>query len=295
MNVTAFEVPLAVVIVICADVSPVLGGTVTVHVFWAGQLVGATCPLNVAVICPFELRKFAPAIWMPCPAAPDAGVTDEMTGGPPATDGGAGTVVEVPELPRRPEWRGAVAWCVPPCVVAVVEATVGGGAAVGGPLPPGETAKAIPAATTNAATTATETTSQRSRRRAGSVSAWTGSHCVGGPTHSAEGPGSHELSCGGSDAGGVVEGRGVMGGATSWAATAAPPLGTVGAVPDRSRARRTAVSIAPSARRLGVPRGGSAAVPSDMSFLRLGSSFPRSLSKYSLPGAARKRFGPSGV
>jgi hypothetical protein len=26
------------------------GGTVTVHVLWAGQLVGATCPLKVATI-----------------------------------------------------------------------------------------------------------------------------------------------------------------------------------------------------------------------------------------------------
>jgi hypothetical protein len=42
LNVTAFEVPLAVVIVIWAVPAPVLGGTVTVHVFWAGQLVGAT-------------------------------------------------------------------------------------------------------------------------------------------------------------------------------------------------------------------------------------------------------------
>jgi hypothetical protein len=36
------EVPAAVVIVIRADDAPVIGGTVTVHVFWAGQLVGAT-------------------------------------------------------------------------------------------------------------------------------------------------------------------------------------------------------------------------------------------------------------
>ena len=38
----AFEVPLAVVIVTWADDPPVIGGTVTVHEFSAGQLVGAT-------------------------------------------------------------------------------------------------------------------------------------------------------------------------------------------------------------------------------------------------------------
>ncbi len=42
MKVTAFEVPLAVVTVTWADCVPDIGGTVTVHVFWAGQLVGAT-------------------------------------------------------------------------------------------------------------------------------------------------------------------------------------------------------------------------------------------------------------
>jgi hypothetical protein len=36
------------------------GGTVTVHVFCAGQLVGATWPLNIATIWPLELRKLAP-------------------------------------------------------------------------------------------------------------------------------------------------------------------------------------------------------------------------------------------
>jgi hypothetical protein len=35
-------VPLAVVIVTCADDEPLIGGTVTVQVFEAGQFVGAT-------------------------------------------------------------------------------------------------------------------------------------------------------------------------------------------------------------------------------------------------------------
>ncbi len=33
------------------------------HVFCAGQLVGATWPLKVATIWPLVLRKFAPATW----------------------------------------------------------------------------------------------------------------------------------------------------------------------------------------------------------------------------------------
>ena len=61
MKVTAFDVPLAVVIDTCAEVGPDWGGTVTVQVFCAGQLVGATRPSNVATIWPLELRKFAPA------------------------------------------------------------------------------------------------------------------------------------------------------------------------------------------------------------------------------------------
>ena len=51
VNVTVFDVPPAVVITTCADCVPEGGGgTVTLHVFWAGQLVGATWPSNVAMI-----------------------------------------------------------------------------------------------------------------------------------------------------------------------------------------------------------------------------------------------------
>jgi hypothetical protein len=60
--VTALDVPLAVVIVTCAEVSPTVGGgTVTVHISGDGQLVGVTCPLNEATMLPSELRKFEPA------------------------------------------------------------------------------------------------------------------------------------------------------------------------------------------------------------------------------------------
>ncbi len=45
----AFDVPPAVVITTCAD-GALAAGTVTVQVFWAGQLVVATCPLKLATI-----------------------------------------------------------------------------------------------------------------------------------------------------------------------------------------------------------------------------------------------------
>jgi hypothetical protein len=49
VKVSALDVPPAVVIATCAD-GEVEAGTVTVHVFWAGQLVDATWPLKVATI-----------------------------------------------------------------------------------------------------------------------------------------------------------------------------------------------------------------------------------------------------
>jgi hypothetical protein len=42
VNVTALEVPVAVVIVTWADDAPLIAGTVTVQVFCAGQLVVVT-------------------------------------------------------------------------------------------------------------------------------------------------------------------------------------------------------------------------------------------------------------
>ena len=65
MKVMALDVPPAVVTTTCAVPDPDEGGTVTLQVFWAGQLVGATWPLNVATIWPEELKKLDPAIWMP--------------------------------------------------------------------------------------------------------------------------------------------------------------------------------------------------------------------------------------
>jgi hypothetical protein len=56
VKVTALEVPLAVLIATCAE-GVAEGGTVTLQVFGAGQLVVATWPLNVATIWPLELSK----------------------------------------------------------------------------------------------------------------------------------------------------------------------------------------------------------------------------------------------
>ena len=90
-------------------------GTVTVQAFWPGQLVGATCPLNVATMCPSVLKKFAPEIVMLWPAEPLEGLNDEITGGPL---GATATVVEVevvdedegmePAVPPGPPDRGLV-------------------------------------------------------------------------------------------------------------------------------------------------------------------------------------------
>lgn len=61
MNVTVFDAPADVVIVTGTGPGGAeLGGTVTEHMVWEGQLVGATRPANVATICPSELRKLEP-------------------------------------------------------------------------------------------------------------------------------------------------------------------------------------------------------------------------------------------
>jgi hypothetical protein len=177
VNVTALDVPLAVVIATWADWDPEDGGgTVTVQEFWAGQLVAAVWPLNVATILPSELRKFAPPMAIVCPAVPLAGSMDEITGAAPGVDG---TEVEVEvEVDLRVDGGDAEFGVVRPfrpprgaggTARACVPAAVVGGTAVWGLLP-GETASAMPAATTSTATTATAATSQRSSRRSGALS-----------------------------------------------------------------------------------------------------------------------------
>ena len=60
LNVNGLDGPLEVVVTTCAE-GAVEDGAVTVHVFWAGPLVGAVSPLKVATIRPPLLKKLAPA------------------------------------------------------------------------------------------------------------------------------------------------------------------------------------------------------------------------------------------
>ena len=149
--------PLPVVMVICADVSPTEGGgTVTVHTFCDGQLVGVTCPLKDATIRPSGLRKLEPVTVTAWPGLPEVGVIDEICGGAPGVDG-ALVVVFTPEVVVvEAPFVVVVTPGRPGCVV---EAAVGDG-----PPDPrlADTASAIPVATTRTATTTTATTSRRS-------------------------------------------------------------------------------------------------------------------------------------
>jgi len=202
-------------------------GTVTVQVLWTGQLVGATCPLKVATMWPSVLKKLAPAIVMLWPAEPLEGLNDEITGGP----SGGTTEVEVevvgeegldaePVVRPPPRDRGLVG-CdrVGAAVVGAERVAVGG---EGAGLAMNEASRAIAAATTRTATAATERVSQRSRpaevgRRAGAAgrTAGTGSVRSAGPAGTCSRVGGGEGA---------------------------------GATPVDSRARRTALSMAPRAR-----------------------------------------------
>lgn len=64
------------------------------QVIWDGQLVGASCPLNVATIRPLELMKLAPDTCTTCPAVPLDGVREEITGAAPGAEGSVVVVVE---------------------------------------------------------------------------------------------------------------------------------------------------------------------------------------------------------
>jgi hypothetical protein len=138
VNVAAFEVPLAVVIVTCADAAPEDGGTVIVQAFGAGQLVEVTCPLKLATMWPSGLRKFEPAIWTDCPGAPVDGLSAEITGAAPGTTGVVVVVVVVLEEDADPPGEPACpveGRAAPACaVVGTVDEVV----AVGWLPPPSE-------------------------------------------------------------------------------------------------------------------------------------------------------------
>ena len=178
------------------------------------------------------LKKFAPDTVTLCPAVPLAGLSEEITGGPA---GATGTVVDVdgvgaevlgavaPPAPLRGlfggEWDGTVVAC--PAVAAVEDD--------GAELPLNETISAMAAATTRTATTLTEPINQRSGRAGGAVSSC-GALSLG--------------AAGGrcSSRGGAASTRLVVG----WARASGG--GGSGGSPADSRARRTALSIAPRAR-----------------------------------------------
>jgi hypothetical protein len=204
-----------------------------VQVFWAGQLVGATCPLKVATICPFELRKLAPAIVTLCPAEPLEGLRDEITGGPL---GATATVVDVDvelevgvvaedgageegvvRLPV-PAWGLVDGWRAG-AFVGAERVAVGGDDA--GPAT-NDTRRAIAAAATRAPTTATERISQRLGPLGGGLVAGAPG-CVTG-----------------------IDTRGSVDPGAAWPRVHGG--GGSGATPADSRARRTALSIAPRAR-----------------------------------------------
>ena len=81
------------------------------QVFGAGQLVGATWPLNVATIWPSELRKLAPATWMLLPGASARGGegADDRRSRPARRAASWWTMSSSsPPLPARgAEWAGA--------------------------------------------------------------------------------------------------------------------------------------------------------------------------------------------
>jgi len=203
-----------------------------------------------------ELRKLDPSTSMPWPAAALAGESAAITGGPPGVAGVAVDVV-VLDFAALPLWpfvagRCAAGWCVagvvPAC--AAVVGVAAGGAAPCCPPPPAVTARAMPAPTTSTAAMATETVSQCSRRADSSRSPGG----PGGPAHGGAGRAEGLGGVGGSSAGGATETGCVS--CSILRATVTSPV--------RSRARRTASSMAPSARWLGVPGGRSPVVLSDI-------------------------------
>jgi hypothetical protein len=178
------------------------------------------------------LKKLAPETITLCPAEPLAGLSEEITGGPA---GSTATVVDVDVAgvnvvgvvagaaplrePVGGEWDGTVV-CPPDGVACPDGAPVED---VGVELPLNETINAMAAAATRTATTVTVPINQRSGRAGG----------AGVSPGGADGG----LSCGGATSTRLVGGwaRGSGGGGS-------------GGAPADSRARRTALSIAPRAR-----------------------------------------------
>ena len=187
--------------------------------------------MKVATIWPVVLKKLAPETITLCPAEPLAGLSEEITGGPA---GATATVVDVDVAglevvgvvagaaplgePVGGEWGGTVACrdgVACPDGVPVED--------VGVELPLNETIKATAAATTRTATTVTVPVNQRSGRAGGT-----------------------DVSPGG--AGGCPPRAGAASTRLVGGWTRGGGGGGSGGAPADSRARRTALSIAPRAR-----------------------------------------------
>src|SRR6516225_7751985 len=168
-----------------------------------------------------ELMKLAPVMVMVCPAAPLDGLSESITGGPP---GVAAMVVDVDvvDVVVLDAVPGVLcAGCCPP----PDGATVARGGLATRVLPPcRDRISAMASATTATATTATAPSSQRSDRPA---------------VQRVQTPSVRRIGATGTG------GRYGSGG-----------VGASGATVFDARTRRTALSIAPRARGLGVPAGG---------------------------------------
>ena len=203
----------------------------TVQVFCAGQLVGATWPLKVATIRPLVLKKLAPDTITVWPAEPLAGLNEEITGGPA---GVAATVVVVEVV--GVEVVGAAVGATPArgrvdgerAGTIVVRTEVAAVEDDGAELLVNETIRAMAAIPTRTATTATVPINQRSGRAAGAVAP--------------DGAG------GGVRSGGIGGRLSSRGGAVLTRLVAAWAPSDGGEAPVDSRARRTALSMAPRAR-----------------------------------------------
>ncbi len=223
-----------------------------------------------------------------------------MTGAAPGTAGGVLAVVVVPVVlvveeaagGEVVEVDGRTEGVAPPCpdvfpACAWPWGTVGAatvtGLGAGAPLPEREAARATAAPTTKTATAITAPASHRSLRRSPhrdppSLDGWVVSTTTGASAR----PGGRFGWAGRGWVGRCSVARGSGGGRSGGRRTTTD--GGIGGSPADSRTRRTALSIAPRARRPGVPWGGSDAGPSVMASLR--DMFPHCRASMRAPRSA---------